>query len=200
MVQRKWSVHTTFRKKTCLRKVKAHFSDFETLPHCSENSCCINFIKKHHQAAKPQRLPHPVEPAAAAAVVVFLLSSYESLAPLALWHCPAFPLSLSVCLSHTLSLSLFRSRALSFWTMTLRDSCNVRRLSILAGAWKAEAEGRERAFIWDWGRWPPSFPFSFSTSFLSLVSVSARYPPPTNRSQDCTLKKVSCGKRCPPHR
>lgn len=79
------------------------------------------------------------------------------------------PLSLSVCLPLALSLSL--ACALSFWTMTLRDSCNVRRLSILAGASKAEAEGRERAFIWDWGRWPPSFPFSFSPPFLPCLYV-----------------------------
>ncbi len=74
-----------------------------------------SLIKIHHQAAKPQGFPSPVEPAA---VVVFLLSSYESLAPLSLWHCPAFPhsvclsLSRSVCLSLSLSLCLSLTRSL----------------------------------------------------------------------------------------
>lgn len=70
-----------------------------------------------------------------------------SLAPLSLWHCPIFPLSvcLSVCLCLSLTLPVSWLLAPSFWTMTLRDSCNVRRLAILAGAFESrgsrEGEG-----------------------------------------------------------
>lgn len=86
--------------------------------------------KKELQVIQATWFSFPVEPAA----VVFLLSVYESLAPLGRWHCPIFPLSvcLSICFSHSACFSA--ACTLSFWTMTLRDSCNVRRLAILAGA------------------------------------------------------------------
>lgn len=38
------------------------------------------------------------------------------------------------------------------------------------GLRKAAAEGRERAFIWDWGRWPPFIPLLFFF-FLSLACL-----------------------------
>lgn len=82
----------------------------------------------------------PVQPAA----VVFLLSIHESLAPLRLWHCPISPLS--VCLSLALPVSLLRALSLSerwHWetAVTWDDSRSWQGLS------KAEAVGRERAFI-----------------------------------------------------
>lgn len=139
----------------------------------------ILLIKKHHTATKPQG---------------FLIQ----LNLLLFFSCPAmksylnsvcsivlFSPSSSVYLSLTLSLSLSPACALSFWTMTLRDSCNVRRLWILAGAWKAEAIGRERAFIWDWGCWPPSLPFSFlllSRPVSMSASISSPHQQKARRS------------------
>lgn len=66
--------------------------------------------------------------------------------------------------------------------MTLRDSCNVRRLTILAGAWKAAAEGREKGLylrlgVADLPHCPSLFLLPFSLTVSTSASMS--YPPPT---------------------
>lgn len=124
----------------------------------------------------------PVEPAA----VVFLLSIYESLAPLSLWHCPIFPLS--VCLSISFSHSACFSAActLSFWTMTLRDSCNVRRLAILAGAFESRGSREGEGLYLRLGALTSLITLFFFLllSYSVFMSTTVTHFLPTNRSQE----------------
>lgn len=154
---------------------------------------------------------HSAEPAAA----VFLPSSYErpcstpvcGVAPPPHSHHPSpsvrvsvslpfFPRS--VCLSLSLSLP---ARALFFWTMTLRDSCNVRRLSILAGARRAAAVGREQGLYLRLGALTSLITLlSSSSSFLVHVYEHILSHPPPRHPHPYQRKLRALRKSRPPPR
>lgn len=103
---------------------------------------------------------------------------------------------LFLCVSVCPSLSLSLSRSLLVRSLSERWHWETAVTWDASRSWqglrKAEAEGRERAFIWDWGRWPPSFPFFFSPPFLSpslrLLAYSI-LPPPTEAETALKKKK-----------
>lgn len=179
------AVFTLHFEIICLEKVKAHISDFEMLLHCTENLCCIN-ITNHKGFLIRFNL-----------LLLFFWFVFSFLVQLRK-PSPAQSVALSrflfLCVSVCPSLSLSLSRSLLVRSLSERWHWETAVTWDASRSWqglrKAEAEGRERAFIWDWGRWPPSFPFFFSPPFLSpslrLLAYSI-LPPPTEA--ETALKK-----------
>lgn len=87
-------VHTSF-EIICLEKVMAHFSNFKRLWILANIYVAITFKTWHTTRFFLSQLN--------LLLLLFFSCPAMKAGPLALWHCPAFPLSL--CLSHTRSVS-----------------------------------------------------------------------------------------------
>ncbi len=77
--------------------------------------------------------------------------------------------------------------------MTLRDSCNVRRLSILAGASKSRGRREGEGLYLRLGALTSLIPLLFFSSFLSLSLRLLAYPilPPPTEDKTALLKKCN---------
>lgn len=109
-------------------------------------------------------------------------SVFESPAPLSLWHCPIFPLSVCLSISFSHSARFSAARALSFWTMTLRDSCNVRRLAILAGAFESRGSGEGEGLYLRLGALTSLITLFFSLLSLCLLQKAISFQPTEARN------------------
>ncbi len=140
-----------------------------------------SLIKKLHQAGSPQNFLFQLD----LLLLLLFFSCPAMKAPLSLWHCPAFPLS--VCLSVSLPLVRSLSERWHWETAVTWDASR---------SWQGLRKPRQKG-----GRGPlsetggadlPHSPSLFLLHSLPVpTSASISYPPPINRSQRCTLKKVT---------